>query len=155
MSRKKARDVGMRLLFARSIGGQDDFPEILALMEEMRDSDLNEDDRQYIDRVTSGVEEKSEELDKWINRVAVRWNTERMSKVDLTILRLALYEILYDPSIPNGVSINEAVALSHTYSSEEAGPFINGILGQCARALSLGITDPDALAQEDSSSDTE
>ncbi|MBQ3864299.1 MAG: transcription antitermination factor NusB [Clostridia bacterium] len=155
MSRKKARDVSMRLLFARSIGGQDDYPEILALMEEMRDSDLNDDDSAYIDRVTVGVEEKSDELDKWINRFAVRWNTERMSKVDLTILRLALYEILYDPSIPASVSINEAVALSHTYSTEEAGPFINGILGQCARAVSLGIKDPDTLAADQQHSEKE
>lgn len=136
MSRKLARDVGMRLIFAKDINEEEELSSVLNLMEEIKSDDLNEDDMAYIDRVVKGVAQTKLQLDDTINHFAVRWKTDRMSKVDLCILRLALYEMMYEEDIPIGVSVNEAVELSHQYSSDEAGSFINGILGQYSRSLS-------------------
>ena len=73
------------------------------------------------------------ELDERIAETAHGWRIDRMSKVDLSILRLAVYEILYDPDIPDGVAINEAVELAKKYSGDESPAFINGILGVVAK----------------------
>lgn len=79
------------------------------------------------------IAHKLPELDEKINAVATGWRTERMSKVDLTLIRLALYEILYDDSVPTKVAINEAVELSKVYGGDESASFINGILGKLVR----------------------
>ena len=77
--------------------------------------------------------ENCEEIDKIINEHSVGWKVERLPKVSLAIMRLALCEILYVPSIPNGVSINEAVELAKKFSSQEDASFINGVLGKYVR----------------------
>ena len=76
--------------------------------------------------------DKIEEIDAKIDEVAAGWKTKRMGKVELTILRLAVYEMLYDDTIPEKVSVNEAVELAKCFGSEESGAFVNGILGKIA-----------------------
>jgi len=75
------------------------------------------------------------ELDKRINAVAEGWKTGRMGKVDLTILRLALYEILYDDGVPVKVAINEAVEIAKKYGGEDSASFVNAILGKLVKGL--------------------
>ena len=70
------------------------------------------------------------ELDEKINEVAKGWKTNRMAKVDLTLIRLALYEILYDENVPDKVAINEAVELAKIYSKSDSSAFVNGVLGK-------------------------
>ena len=72
-------------------------------------------------------------MDERINRTAKGWTTERMSLVDLTILRLAAWEILYNPDIPDNVSVAEALEMTEKYSDPEDKPFVNGILGTIVR----------------------
>ena len=76
--------------------------------------------------------EKIPEIDEKLNQAAAGWKTKRMGKVELTILRLALYEMLHDDAIPEKVSINEAVELAKRFSGEEGPAFINGVLGKIA-----------------------
>ena len=71
-----------------------------------------------------------EEIDKKINEVAVGWSTERMSKVDLTILRLAYYEMKMDEEVPQKVAIDQAINLAKKYGGEESSSFVNGILAK-------------------------
>ena len=73
---------------------------------------------------------KVEEIDELLNANATGWKTARMNKVDLTILRLATYELKWDEDVPVGVAINEAVELAKKYSSEEGPSFVNGVLGK-------------------------
>ena len=73
---------------------------------------------------------KIPELDAKINEVAEGWKTNRMGKAELTILRLALYEILYDDEVPKKVAINEAVELAKKFGGDEAPAFINGVLAK-------------------------
>jgi N utilization substance protein B len=74
------------------------------------------------------------ELDARINEVAEGWKTRRMGKAELTILRLALYEILYDEEIPQKVAINEAVELAKKFGGDDSPSFINGVLAKLVRA---------------------
>ena len=92
-------------------------------------------DKEYIKRKYAAVLEKTEEIDELINANAKGWKTTRMNKVDLSILRLAVYEMKWDDEVPVGVAINEAVELAKMFSSDEAPSFINGVLGKIARSL--------------------
>ena len=75
---------------------------------------------------------KKEEIDALLNEVTEGWKTSRMNRVDLTILRLATYEVKWDEDVPTGVAINEAVELAKKYSSDEGPAFINGVLAKVA-----------------------
>ncbi len=73
------------------------------------------------------------EIDRQLDEASVGWKTERMSRTDLTILRLGMYELLYDDSIPPRVAINEAVLLAKKFGGEDSSSFVNGILGKVQR----------------------
>ena len=87
----------------------------------------------YIRRLVSGVAEHAAELDGDIEKYAKGWRFERISLVASAIMRVAMYEILYMPDIPNSVSINEAVEIAKKYETPETVKFINGILGSFVR----------------------
>jgi N utilization substance protein B len=87
----------------------------------------------YARDVVVGVQERLESLDAVVGQHARDWTVERMAVVDRNILRLACYELLYRPDVPDGVSISEAVEAAKELSTEESGRFVNGILGQIAR----------------------
>ena len=78
------------------------------------------------------IQQNLPEIDKQLNEKAEGWDTGRMSKVDLTILRLAVYEINYDDSVPTGVAINEAVELAKKFGQDASSGFVNGILAKFA-----------------------
>ena len=80
----------------------------------------------------AGIMDKIPEIDEQINEVAAGWRTKRMGKVELTILRLALFEMKYDDSIPEKVAINEAVELAKKFGGDESPSFVNGILAKFA-----------------------
>ena len=88
----------------------------------------------YIRRLVKGIAEHGYELDQYIEKYAKGWKFERIPLVAAAIMRLAMYEILYMPDIPNGASINEAVEIAKKYENEDVVRFINGILGTFVRA---------------------
>ncbi len=87
----------------------------------------------YLVKKAEMILAKLPELDEKIDSVAEGWKTKRMGKVDLTILRLALYEILYDKEIPEKVAINEAVELAKKFGQNESPSFVNGVLAKLVR----------------------
>lgn len=91
---------------------------------------MNEENCAYLKEKTEAVMAKIPELDIKINEVAEGWKTKRMGKAELTILRLALYEILFDQDVPEKVAINEAVELAKKYGGNESPAFINGVLAK-------------------------
>lgn len=93
----------------------------------------NSKQEEYIRRLVRGVHEHAAELDSYISKYAVGWNFSRIPLVASAIMRVAMYEILYMPDIPNGVSINEAVEIAKKYETAETVKFINGILGSFVR----------------------
>ena len=88
---------------------------------------------EYIRRLVKGVEEHAAELDGYIAKYAKGWSFARIPLVASTIMRVAMYEILYMPDIPNGAAINEAVEIAKKYETPETVKFINGILGSFVR----------------------
>lgn len=92
--------------------------------------DMEEKEKSYLKDKAKGAVQRFLELDDRINEVAQGWKTRRMGKVELTILRLALYEILYDEEIPEKVAINEAVELAKKFGGDDAPSFINGVLAK-------------------------
>lgn len=96
----------------------------------LHQAEFDEKDHQYLVDKSEAVIEKLPELDGRINEVAQGWKTKRMGKVDLTILRLALFEMLYDQEIPEKVAINEAVELAKKFGQKESPAFINGVLAK-------------------------
>lgn len=133
MNRTLAREVAMKILFARSLGGEDTWEEVLE-QSQARD-ELSDEDKTFLENEVFGVERHREELDGIIDGYAKGWNLNRLAKVDLTLLRMGLFELLYLPEVPVGAAINEAVELSKRYGEDKSYSFINGILGTAAREL--------------------
>lgn len=131
MARSTARESAMRLLYGRELGGDS----IEECLQDLMEVTLSEEDQAYLLAMLDGVNEKQNSLDELIAQHAIGWSLDRIAKVDLSILRLALYEMLNRDDIPVSVSINEAVELCHEYSGPEAASFVNGILGTVARGL--------------------
>ena len=92
--------------------------------------EMSPEEESYLKTKTEAVMRKIPELDEKIDAVAEGWKTKRMGKAELTILRLALYEILYDEEVPEKVAINEAVELAQRFGGNEAPAFINGVLAK-------------------------
>ena len=91
---------------------------------------MNLEDDKYIKEITEGVKEKENELDEEIKKHLKGWTMERLNKVDVAILRLAIYEILYREDIPYKVSVNEAIEIAKVFSEESSPSFINGVLAE-------------------------
>ncbi|WP_461812437.1 transcription antitermination factor NusB [Faecalimonas sp.] len=129
MGRTELRQHIFKMLFLIEFNGKDEMSEQIELYLENIE-DLSEKDRAYIENKYQLIVEKVEEIDQLLNENTTGWKTTRMNKVDLTILRLATYEIKWDEDVPVGVAINEAVELAKKYSSEEGASFVNGVLGK-------------------------
>ena len=98
--------------------------------------ELSEKDLEYMSQKYRHVLEKLDEIDVLLNETSKGWKTKRMSRVDLTALRLAVYELKYDQDVPTGVAINEAVELAKRFGGDTSGSFVNGILGKIANSES-------------------
>ncbi|MFV0527378.1 MAG: transcription antitermination factor NusB [Lachnospiraceae bacterium] len=95
--------------------------------------EISETDRQYIEGKTRQILSRIVKIDEQLNEASVGWKTTRMGRVDLTILRLARFEILYDDEVPVKVAINEAIEIAKKFGGDESYSFVNGILGKLAR----------------------
>jgi len=129
MSRKELREHIFRMLFRIEFNSEEEMKEQEAFYFE----DLEEatgKDQEYILEKYRAIVEKKEEIDELLNQVTEGWKTTRMNRVDLTILRLATYEVKWDEDVPIGVAINEAVELAKKYSSDEGPAFVNGVLAK-------------------------
>lgn len=106
---------------------------ILAEEYDLYETTPNAKQEQYIRRLVSGVADHAAELDTYIEKYAKGWRFERISLVASAIMRVAMFEILYMPDVPNGVAINEAVEIAKKYETPEVARFMNGILGSFIR----------------------
>lgn len=128
MDRSEARAQAMKLVYEWEMGGEGGEDTRLNLLEVRPD----ENEADFMNAVFAGVVERVEELDARICEFARGWTIERITRVDLAILRVAVYELL-SGEVPERVVINEAVRLAEAYSTEKAAAFINGVLGSIAR----------------------
>jgi len=144
MRRTVAREIAVRLCFAVSENPSDPAELLARTFEEDYYASLQAEDelykekpgiaqRDYITRLVTGITEHLAELDGYIEKYAVGWKFSRISRTAAAILRLAMYEVLYMPDIPDSAAINEAVELAKSYETPETVSFINGILGSFSR----------------------
>ena len=131
MSRRELREHIFRLIFRMEFHAEDEMAEQEGLYLDNL-VEVSDEDKDYIKKKADAVQTQKEELDSKIDEVADKWKTGRMTKVDLTVIRLAAYEILYDEEVPTGVAINEAVELAKRYGTDQSPAFVNGILAKLA-----------------------
>ena len=131
LKRREAREFVVGLLFESEFRNDESVEEIYATSVENRE--IPNDD--YVKKAYFTVNEKKEEIDKLIGEHSCGWKTHRLSRLSRSILRLAVYEMLFVEDIPYSVTINEAVELSKKFDDEKARPFVNGVLNSIKNAL--------------------
>lgn len=131
MKRSELREHIFKVVFGMEFRGRNEMPEQIRLYFDQME-DAKEEDLEYIRQKAEKVTEHVQEIDGMINAHTKGWKTARMNKVDLSILRLAVYEMRWDEDIPVSVAIDEAVELAKKYSGDGGPAFVNGVLGNLA-----------------------
>lgn len=124
MKRRDAREAAFLLIFEKSFR-KEPMDELIALAVESRALELND----YARRLVLTADEKETELDQNIEKYLSKWKINRLARVTLAVLRLAVCELSYFPDIPVRVTINEAIELAKKYATENDASYINGVLG--------------------------
>jgi len=146
MTRKQVREHIFKLLFRVEFNSSEEMPEQLRLYFEdsIADedcasvgADIPENDAEYVRNKYGLIMDRLPEIDEQINKAAKGWTVSRIGKVEVAILRLAVYEVLFDDDIPIGVAIDEAVDLSKKFGQDGAASFVNGILAGVVRQNNL------------------
>ncbi len=155
MTRGNARELAVHLIYGRIFTGEEpeqvvstrldkEYYEKLGGENDVYSDRPSRAQLRYIDGVVAGVANREEDLNDVIRKYSIGWDITRISKLTRCILQLAIYEILYAEDIPTGVAISEAVRLAKKYDGDDAGSFVNGILGSFARSLAA----PTAQAED-------
>ncbi len=132
MNRRTLREQIFKLLFRIEFNSVEEMKQQCDFFFEDSENPASEEDVKYIQNKYDHIMEHLTEIDHAINERAKGWTTDRMGKVDLTVIRLAVYEIFYDDEIPTGVAINEAVELAKKFGQDESYGFVNGVLAKFA-----------------------
>ena len=131
MRRSEQREHIFKLLFMTQFNSEDEMSDQVSMYFETL-GELEEKDQEAMQAKYQKILEKLDEIDQILNDYSRGWKTSRMSRVDLTALRLAVYEMKFDEDVPVGVAINEAVELAKMFGGDDSGSFVNGILGKIA-----------------------
>ena len=123
MTRREIRELIFKMVFRVEFHDEEEIPEQLRLFMDTLES-AGEEDRAYIEHKVQEILAHLDEIDAIIDSSAQNWKTSRMAKVELTLIRLAVYEIRYEEDIPTGVAINEAVELAKSYGEENSPAFV-------------------------------
>ncbi len=134
MNRKRSREIAMELLFGMTLS-KNTLEETIETFLEDYEMKLNTIDLDYIKEILSKVEENKVNIDKKIEEALTNWKLDRISKVNLSILRLAIGEMIYLEDVPEKVAINEAIEMTKKYSDEKSVSFINGVLDKAFKNL--------------------
>lgn len=131
MNRREIREQIFKMLFRIEFHEEQELVSQFELSMEESES-ATQQNQTYMEEKCEAILEKLGDIDTMINDAAQGWKTSRMGKVDLTLIRLAVYEMKYEESMPVGVAINEAVELAKKYGTDDSPSFINGVLAKIA-----------------------
>ena len=132
MTRREIRENIFKLVFCGEFHTSDELQgQVDTYFEALPEA--TEEERAYMTQKFNGIKDRITEIDAKINEVAKGWKTGRMGKAELAILRLAVYEMLYDEEVPVKVAINEAVELAKTFGGDDSAAFVNGILAKLVK----------------------
>lgn len=148
MTRANARELAVHLIYGREFTGEDPEQVVSVRLAKEYYAKLSEENEiyaerpnrfqiAYLDKVVSGVANRAEDLDAQIQKYAIGWDVNRISRLTRAIMQLAIFEILYVEDVPTGVAVSEAVRLAKKYDGDDTGAFVNGILGTFARSLTV------------------
>ncbi len=132
MKRRGIREQLFKLLFRVEFNTPEQMPEQTKLYFDSGDLTVTEQDQAYLEARLADIMDKLPQIDEQLSEKIEGWKLSRVGKVELTLLRIAVYEILYDDDVPTGVAISEAVELSKKYGPDNAASFINGVLAKFA-----------------------
>ncbi len=152
-SRRKARECALQMLFAADVADTPPDEVVRSYWAELGEAEIEQPARDFATRLAAGTLAQLETLDERIRSRAEHWRISRMAIVDRNILRLAVYEFLYEPT-PRTVAINEALEIARRFSTYEATQFINGILDAIKRDLDEQQPQNDAEGSEESDEDS-
>lgn len=130
MTRSEQREEILILTFEKTFHDEP-LEEIISSAKELRGEKINE----YIEREVFGIFENLKQIDDLIEENCISWKLNRIPRVTLCIMRICIYEMLYDDTVPTGVAINEAVELCKKYASEDDKKFVNGVLGAVSKKI--------------------
>lgn len=134
MKRSEIRETLFKLLFRAEFNDASEMPEQMKMYFDVdEEREVSDSDREYIIKREEDILSHLEAIDKEISEKTTGWTIDRFGKVDLAIVRLAVYEILFDEAIPTPVAIDEAVELAKKYGRDESGSFVNGVLSKFAK----------------------
>jgi N utilization substance protein B len=128
-TRRKGRELALKALYQIEMTGDQS---AAALDRFLNHFEGSASAREFARRLVSGVISQRAEIDRLIKQSTEHWKIDRMAKVELTILRMATYELVFCPDIPFNVSLDEAIEIGKRYGSDESAAFINGVLDQVA-----------------------
>ncbi|GAA0825564.1 transcription antitermination factor NusB [Clostridium tertium] len=134
MNRKRSREIAMELLFGMTLS-KNTLEETIETFIEDYEMNLKTIDLEYIKGILAKVEENINVIDQKIEEALTNWKIDRVSKVNISILRLAIAEMLYVEDVPEKVAINEAIELTKKYSDEKSVSFVNGVLDKAFKSL--------------------
>ena len=145
-NRHLSRTIAMQTLFAWDFNGQQttDLSDLVAANFQQFAPDF--DDHGFTLSLVQGVLEHIKEIDKYIVKFATEWPLDQITTADRNILRLGIYELVFDPKIPAKVAINEAIEIAKAFGSEASGKFVNGVLGAIFKELPMKEVDQADLA---------
>ncbi len=129
MTRRELRENVFKMLFRVEFHEEGEMTGQLGMIDDELEN-IKEEDAAYINKKCSDIISKIPEIDEAINESTTGWKTSRMGKVDLSIIRLAVYEIKYEEDVPEKVAINEAVELAKLYGTDNSASFVNGVLAK-------------------------
>ena len=131
--RRRARELALQFLYQLDVNGEaDPTPHEAEFWERHA---LDDATRAFIAALVHGTKANQEKIDQLITQVAEHWDLERMAVVDRNLLRLAVYELLWEPDVPAKVAINEAIEIAKKFGARESSRFINGILDRVSKEL--------------------
>lgn len=149
-NRHLGRIVALQTLYEQDFrreAGDDSFDLAATLKRNIGRYESTVDDKDFIERLVTGVAEREVELDGRLGPIAPEWPIEQIARMDRTILRIGLYELLYGTDVPPKVVINEAVELAKAFGGENSSKFINGVLGTALKQLEGATGSPETEAK--------
>jgi N utilization substance protein B len=146
MTRANARELAVHLIYGRDFTGEEPEQVVAVRLAKEYYAKLSEENEiyaerpsraqtAYLDKVVSGVANRTDDLNSEIQKYSIGWDISRISRLTRAIMQLAIFEILYVEDVPTGVAVSEAVRLAKKYDGDDTGSFVNGILGSFARSL--------------------
>ena len=145
MTRANARELAVHLIYAHNFTEEEpaqvidtrlqkDYYQLLSQENQVYSQRPSSAQKAYLDTVVTGVANREEALNEAIQKYSIGWDVSRISVLAISIMQLAIFEILYVDDVPTGVAISEAVRIAKMYDGDDTGSFVNGILGAFARA---------------------